>query len=121
MSIGYWIAAGPLALFFLYAGAMKLVRSREQLEPMMGWVDTVPMAGVRALGVVEVLGALGLVLPRLTGIAPVLTLAAATGLLVLQVLAAAFHLSRRETSDIWLNVVLIVIAAIAAGTDLMSR
>jgi hypothetical protein len=114
MSVVHWVAAGLLAVFFLYAGGLKLVRSREQLAPMMRWVDTVPMPGVRALGVVEVLGAIGVVLPRLTGILPVLSLAAAVGLLVLQVLATAFHLRRGETHDLWLNIVLVVLAAVAA-------
>lgn len=116
MTVFYWVVAALLALFYLYSGGIKLVRRREQLEPMMHWVDTVPMAAVRGLGLVEVLGALGLVLPILTGIAPVLAFLAAVGLLVLQVLATAFHLSRGERSDLWLNVVLIVLAALAVWT-----
>ena len=116
MTVVHWVVAALLAVFYLYSGGIKLVRRREQLEPMMRWVDTVPMIGVRALGVVEVLGALGLVLPTLTGIAPVLALIAAVGLLVLQVLATAFHLSRGERSALWLNAVLIALAAVAAWT-----
>ena len=73
MEIAYWIAGGLLALFYLYAGGLKVARSQEQLRPMMGWVDTVPMPAVRAIGVVEVLGAAGLVLPPLTGITPAFT------------------------------------------------
>ncbi len=58
-------------MFYLFAGGVKLVRSKEQLAPMMGWVDTIPMPVVRGIGAVEVVGALGLVLPPLTGIATV--------------------------------------------------
>ncbi|MER5280465.1 DoxX family protein [Streptomyces sp. NPDC002809] len=114
MEIAYWIVAGLLAAFYLYAGGKKAAQSREQLAPMMGWVDTVPMWLVRVVGVVEILGAAGLVLPPLTGIAPVLAIVAALGLLVLQVLAAALHLSRNEVGDTGLNAALITLAAVTA-------
>ncbi|WNI20601.1 DoxX family protein [Streptomyces sp. ITFR-16] len=114
MEIAYWIVAGLLAAFYLYAGGKKAVQSKERLAPMMGWVDTVPMPVVRAIGAVEILGAAGLVLPPLTGIAPVLAMAAAVGILVLQVLATGLHLSRGEVKETGLNAVLIVLAATAA-------
>ncbi len=69
MEVAYWIVAGLLAVLYLYAGGSKLVRSKQQLAPMMDWVDTIPMPVVRGIGALEVLGALGLVLPPLTGIA----------------------------------------------------
>ena len=111
MEIAYWIVAGLLAAFYLYAGGKKLAQSQEQLAPMMGWVDTIPMGAVRLIGAVEVLGAAGLVLPPLTGIGPWLALVAALGFLVLQVLATGLHLSRGEARLTGLNVVLIVWAA----------
>jgi len=114
MEIVYWVVAGPLGLFYLYAGGKKVAQSKEQLAPMMGWVDTVPMPAVRLIGVVEVLGVAGLVLPPLTGVAPVLAVVAALGLLVLQLLATALHLSRGEASVTWLNIVLIVLAGLTA-------
>jgi hypothetical protein len=112
--VAYWIVAGLLALFYLYAGGKKLAQSKERLAPMMGWVDTVPMPAVRAIGAVEVLGAVGLVLPPLLGILPGLAVAAAVGFAVLQVLATGLHLSRGEAKDTPLNAVLIVLAAVAA-------
>ncbi len=114
MVVAYWIVAGLLALLYLYAGGKKLGQSKEQLAPMMGWVDTVPMPVVRFVGAVEILGAAGLVLPPLTGIAPVLAIAAAAGFVLLQVLAAGLHLSRGEVKETSLNVVLLVLAAVAA-------
>lgn len=113
MIIAYWIVAGLLAVFNLYAGGVKLIRSKAQLAPMMGWVDTVPMWLVRVIGGLEVAGAIGLVLPRLTGIAPGLAVAAAIGFLVLQVLAAGLHLSRGESKLIGLNLGVIVLAGLA--------
>ncbi|MEU0467376.1 DoxX family protein [Amycolatopsis sp. NPDC006131] len=98
----------------LFAGGKKIAQSREQLAPMMGWVDTVPMWAVRGIGAVEILGVLGLVLPPLTGVAPALALVAALGFAVLQVLAAGLHLSRGEVKETGLNVPLIALAGVAA-------
>ncbi|MFE5941639.1 DoxX family protein [Streptomyces sp. NPDC056480] len=111
MNIAYWIVAGLLALFSLYAGAMKVSRSREQLRPMMAWVDRVPMRAVRALGTLELLGAIGLILPPLTGIAPGLALAAAIGFVVLQCGAIAVHLTG-EDRRIALNLGLVATAGV---------
>ncbi|MBO2454729.1 DoxX family protein [Actinomadura barringtoniae] len=113
MHVAYWIFADLLAAFYLYAGFIKIVRSRERLEPMMQWVDTTPMPAVRAIGVVEVLGALGLILPPLTGIASWLAFAAATGFVLLQLGATRVHL-RRGDRQIVLNIVLILAAAVTA-------
>ncbi|ONH60586.1 hypothetical protein CcI49_11040 [Frankia sp. CcI49] len=112
MKIAYWIIAALLCVFYLYAGGKKLLQSKQQLAPMMGWVDATPMWLVRGIGAVEVLGAAGLVLPPATGIATALALAAAIGLVVLQGLAAGLHLSRGEAGDTALNGTLIVLAAI---------
>ncbi|MGP3969774.1 DoxX family protein [Streptomyces sp. 6N223] len=111
MNIAYWIVAGLLALFYFYAGTLKLSRSRDQLRPMMAWVDRVPLPAVRALGAVEVFGATGLILPPLTGIAPSLALAAAIGFVLLQTGAIAVH-STGEDRRIALNVGLIATAAV---------
>ncbi|MFJ9347078.1 DoxX family protein [Streptomyces sp. NPDC101237] len=112
MNVAYGIVAGPLALFYLYAGGLKAVRSRERLRPMMAWVDGMPMAAVRALGAVELLGALGLLLPRLTGVAPRTAVAAAVGLAVLQLGAIRVHV-RMGDRQVALNGALLCTAAAA--------
>ncbi|MFF3982218.1 DoxX family protein [Streptomyces sp. NPDC001828] len=109
MNIAYWILAGLLALFYLYAGAMKVSRTREQLRPMMAWVDRLAMPAVRSIGAVEFLGALGLVLPPLTGVAPALALAAALGLATLQIGAILVHLNTDRR--IGINIPLLIGAA----------
>ena len=96
MKIAYWVIAALLAVFYLYAGGKKVAQSREQLQPMMGWVDRFPMPLVRTIGVLEILGAAGLILPPLTGVAAWLAIAAATGLVLIQVGGIALHLSRGE-------------------------
>ena len=70
MKIAYWIIAALLGVIYAFGGVKKLVQSRDQLRRMMGWVDTMPMPRVRLIGLLEVLGAVGLILPPLTGIAP---------------------------------------------------
>lgn len=114
MEIGYWVVAGLLGAFYLYAGGKKVAQSKEQLAPMMGWVDTIPMGLVRGIGTVEILGVVGLVLPPATGVATTLALVAAIGFVALQVLATGLHLSRGEARDVGLNVMLIVLAGAAA-------
>ncbi|MFJ9176384.1 DoxX family protein [Streptomyces sp. NPDC102360] len=114
MTVAYWIVGGSLALFYVYAGGLKVVRSRERLRPMMAWVDSTPMRAVRAIGALELLGALGLVLPPLTGIAPWLALVAAVGFVALQVGATSLHLRRGER-QVALNGVLLGAGAMTVG------
>lgn len=111
MDIAYWTVAGALALFYLYAGALKVLRDPDRLRPMMAWVDRVPLPAVRALGAVEVLGAVGLVLPPLTGVAPWLALTAAAGFTVLQLGAIPVHLTGGDRT-IGLNAGLLACAAV---------
>ncbi|MFC5664281.1 DoxX family protein [Kitasatospora misakiensis] len=112
MTAAYWVLAGPLALFYLYAGGLKTARSRERLRPMMAWVDSTPMPVVRAIGAAEVLGAVGLVLPPATGIAPAAALPAAVGFVLLQLAATGVHL-RGGDRRIALNLTLLATAAAA--------
>ncbi|NUR71916.1 MAG: DoxX family protein [Hamadaea sp.] len=112
MDVAYWILAGLLALFYAYAGGKKVTQSKDQLRPMMGWVDQVPLPLVRTIGTLEVLGAIGLILPKLTGVLPGLAIAAAVGLVLIQVGGIALHLSRGEARLIGLNIVLLVLAAV---------
>ncbi|MGW4118088.1 DoxX family protein [Nocardia sp. NPDC004711] len=111
MNIAFWIAAGLLALFYLYAGALKITRSRDRLRPMMAWVDRTPLPAVRAIGVLEVLGALGLILPPLTGVAPWLAAIAAGGFALLQFGAIPVHLTGGDRK-VALNIALLLTAAV---------
>jgi uncharacterized membrane protein len=95
-----WMIQVLLALVFAAVGMMKLVRSREQLaaNAHMGWVNTVPETQIKLLGMAEVLGAIGLVVPMATGVAPFLTRAAAVCLATLMGGAVATHAARRESA-----------------------
>ncbi|RSD07347.1 DoxX family protein [Amycolatopsis eburnea] len=116
MNVVLWIVAGVLAALYLAAGGMKLATPREKLleNPNMGWTADFSGAAVKGIGAVEVLGAIGLVLPWALDIAPVLTPLAATGLAVVQVGAIIVHARRKETKALPMNVVLLVLAAFVA-------
>ncbi len=103
-----------LASAFLGAGATKLSRPKEKLLKNMAWVEDFSQRTVRLIGTLEVLGAIGVVLPALTGILPWLTPLAALGLVLLMIGAALTHLRRTEYGHIAMNVVLLVLAAFVA-------
>ena len=114
MGVALWVIQGLLAVAFLGAGAMKLSQPKEKLAQNMGWVEDFSQPAVRLIGAVEVFGAVGLVLPALTGILPWLTPLAALGLVLTMVGAALTHLRRKESGNIAVNVVLLVLAAFVA-------
>ncbi|WP_433549760.1 DoxX family protein [Micromonospora zamorensis] len=92
MNVVLWIIQILLAVVFAGAGAAKLTQPKDKLREMMRWVDPVPPTQVKALGAVELLAAIGLVLPPLAGIATVLTPLAATGLVIVMIGGILVHL-----------------------------
>jgi UDP-N-acetylmuramyl pentapeptide phosphotransferase/UDP-N-acetylglucosamine-1-phosphate transferase len=97
MLIAYWIVAGLSAVLFFAAGLMKVVRPTPALAASgMGWVDDYTPTSVKLIGLAEVIGALGLILPVLTGIAPLLSPIAALALAVIMVGAIVTHVRRSE-------------------------
>src|ERR1700681_392315 len=94
MTIVLWIVQGLLALAFLLAGVMKTFMPLEGLKKNMAWVGNVPAGLVRFIGIVEILGALGLIL--------------------VMVSAVVFHATRKEYSNIGANIVLLLLAAFIA-------
>lgn len=91
MGIAVWILQFLLAIAFCAAGLMKLLRPKEELRERMAWVEGVTPRGIKLIGLIELLGGLGLVLPALTGIAPILTLLAAIGLAIVMLAAIIVH------------------------------
>jgi putative oxidoreductase len=108
------IAQVILAAMFIMSGFMKLSQPIDQLSKMLPWAAQVPEALVRFIGVAEVLGAVGLILPSLLRIQPKLTPIAAVGLALVMFFAVVFHISRGETPMIGMNFILIAIAAFIA-------
>lgn len=100
LNIILWVVQGLLALAFLLAGAMKSSQPLDKLGKQMSWVNGTPATIVRLIGIAELLGAIGLIVPELTGILPWLTLAAAAGLAVIMVGAVFTHIAHKEYSGI---------------------
>ena len=113
-NITLWILQFLLAAMFLMAGFMKLSQPIDELSKSLPWAAQVPEGLVRFIGGAEVLGALGLILPALLRIKPILTPIAALGIATVMLFAIFFHGSRGENSAIGMNVVLIIIAALIA-------
>ena len=114
MKIALWIAQGVLALAFLAAGAMKLLMPIADLHDALAWTADVPTMLVRLIGLAEVLGGLGLILPAATRVRPHLTALAAAALALDMAVATLFHLVRGEAS--MTPVTLILGAALAFVT-----
>ena len=110
MNITLWIVQGLLALAFLLAGVMKAFPPLATVKKNFAWANEWPAGFVRFIGFAEILGAVGLILPAITGIQSWLTVAAAIGFVVVMVSAAIFHASRREFSNIGMNAVLLLLA-----------
>ena len=115
MNVVLWIVAGVLAVAFLGAGLMKLAQPRKKLaDSGMGWTEDFSDGAVKGIGALEVLGALGLILPAVFDVATVLVPIAATGLALLMLGAAVTHARRKESQMIVANVVLLVLAVFVA-------
>jgi hypothetical protein len=110
MTVVLWIVQALLAAAYVLTGSMKAFRPLEALKKSMTWVGAVPAGLVRFVGGAELLGAIGLILPMVTNIAPGLTVAAAAGLVLVQVCAIVFHLSRHEARVVPGNIVLLLLA-----------
>ena len=99
LHIGLWIAQGLLALAFGMAGFMKTTAPIEQLaQNGMSFVSEYSEGMVRFIGITEILAALGLILPSLLRILPILTPLAAVGLSIVMILATQYHLSHHESA-----------------------
>ena len=114
MNTAIWIAQGILAVVFLAAGTMKLTQPRSALQEKTPYVEDFTDAQIKAIGAVEVRGAIGVVLPAALKVAPILTPIAACGLALTMVAAGATHARRHEYSQLPVNVVLFALAVFVA-------
>jgi uncharacterized membrane protein YphA (DoxX/SURF4 family) len=98
LKIALWAAQILVGLPFIGIGLMKLLTPIPKLAAMLPWTGQLPEAFVRFIGVVDITGGVGMLLPALTRIKPGLTVWAALGCTVLQVFAIIFHTSRGEAA-----------------------
>lgn len=114
MDIVLWVIAVLLAVAFLGAGLMKLTQPKEKLAEKMGWAENYSPGMIKAIGALEILAAIGLILPALLDIAPVLVPLAALGLVVIMIGAVITHARRKENREIVPPLVLLLLAALVA-------
>lgn len=115
MDIVLWVIAGVLAAAFLAAGVMKVSQPKARLATRgLAWVEDFSDGQVRVIGALEALAAVGLILPAVTGIAPVLVPLAAVGLVLMMLGAAVTHVRRNEVPLVAVNALLLALAAVVA-------
>lgn len=113
IDIGLWIVQALLAVVFLLAGGMHAFRS-ERARKNMTVLRDIPHGAVVFGGVMELAGAVGIVIPRLLNILPWLTPYAATGLATIMLIASGLHLRRKEYSAMGMTGILVVLAIVVA-------
>jgi uncharacterized membrane protein YphA (DoxX/SURF4 family) len=110
MNIALWIVQILLALVFLMAGVMKASQPIEKLQKNMNWTKHVSPGFVRVVGILEILGALGLILPVATHILPWLTPVAAIGLVLTMIGAIITHVRLKEAGQAAMPLVLLLLS-----------
>lgn len=108
---GLWTAQVLIFVVFGLVGLTKLLTPISQLAQTMPWADDYSEAFVRAIALIDLIGALGILLPAVTRIKPGLTVLAALGCTVLQAFAIGFHISRGEAALTPFNFVLLALSA----------
>jgi hypothetical protein len=105
-----WVAQSLIFLAFGLAGLMKVFMSIPELASMWPWTGEMPAPVVRILGLIDLAGGVGVLIPALTRIKPDLTVLAALGCIALQICAMVFHVSRGEIAATPVNLVLLALA-----------
>jgi uncharacterized membrane protein YphA (DoxX/SURF4 family) len=115
MNVVLWIIAGVVGALLIGAGVMKMLQPREKLAASgLNWTMDFSPSSVKLIGALDALGGIGLILPPLVGIAPVLTPIAAVGVALLMIGAAVVHGRRKEYPQVVFNIVLLALAVVVA-------
>lgn len=117
MDIALWCVAGALALAYVVAGITKLAVPKERIAAGGSggrWVEDFSSRAVKAIGILELLGATGLVLPALLGIVPILVPVAATGIAFLMIGATVLRIRRREHKVMIVDLLYLALALFVA-------
>lgn len=114
MNVVLWILQIVLAVIFLMAGMMKLTQTREKVSGQMKFVEDFSDNTIKLIGALEILAAIGLLLPPLFGVASWLAPLAAAGLAALMIGAMVVHARRGEMMNIGVNAVLLILALVVA-------
>lgn len=116
MLIALWIVNALLTLAMLGGGGMKLLTPKPVLaERGMAWTDDFSARTIKAIAALEVVGAIGLILPLATGIAPILTPLAGTGIAIIMIGAVVVHLRRKEPATPAIVLAVLAVASAVLG------
>jgi hypothetical protein len=119
MIVALWITALLLAALYLLSGALKVVKAGVPDGPHAELVSDLGVPRVRVIGVIEVIGALGVLLPLVTGIEPILIILAGIGLVLVQLGAGIYHLRKGDTKVLGINAALLLLAAAVTALALL--
>ncbi|WP_268992449.1 DoxX family protein [Sphingomonas sp. Leaf21] len=111
LNIGLWASQTLVFIAFAGIGAMKLFLPVDRLAALWIWPGQVPEPFLRTMGLIDLAGGVGILLPMLTGVRPRLVVAAALGCTLLQLAAIVFHVSRGEANVTPFNLVLLVLSS----------
>ncbi|MFJ3802532.1 DoxX family protein [Streptomyces sp. NPDC090088] len=116
VNVALWAVAAPLALVFLAAGAVEVAQPKEKLLafPSMGWVEDFPSGLIKTIGLLELLAAIGLILPAAVNVAPDLVPLAASGLTLTMFGATITHIRRGEEQSAVVAVALLAMAVLVS-------
>lgn len=114
MEIATWIVQGMLAIIFIMAGMMKATTPIDKLREKMAWTKEYSDGKIKLIGILEVLGAVGLIAPYATGILPQLTWLAAAALAIVMLFALRLHAQRNEKKEMLGNVVFLALLLFVA-------
>ena len=114
MDIVIWIVQGIVAVMFLMAGLMKASQPGDKLREKMAWANDYSVDMLRFIGISEVLGAVGLIVPQLTGILPQLVWVSAAALALVMLLAIRVHAKRKENKELGINLFLFILLVFIA-------
>jgi uncharacterized membrane protein YphA (DoxX/SURF4 family) len=120
MNTFLWIIAGLLAALFLFSGGLKVILPKDKIRATgrigqmdaAAWTEDFSAGSIKGIGVLEVLAAIGLILPPVLGIAPVLAPLAAVGLVLLMIGAVITHIRRKEASAVVATLAYLTLAAV---------
>ena len=120
MNTALWIVQAILGAMMLILGLMKSFLPVDRLNKF-SWTTHSTKGFIRVVGISELLIGLGLILPQLTGLLPILTSLAALSLCMIMMLAIAEHVRHKETHEIGKNVIITMLAAfVAVGRFVMN-
>ncbi len=114
MNLTLWIIAGVLAALFLLSGVTKLTQPKDKIVASTPAIEDFGPGAIKAIGLLEILAAIGLILPAVVDVAPIFVPLAAVGLALLMAGAMIVHLRRREAQGIAVTLVLLALAAFVA-------